>query len=113
MNSPERIEAYRHVLKRHNIDPTDMTYSGGEDAGEFLSGERLIRRFCAVTRGSELGLMYAVPDYDDMESAQQNSAEYIEDPEYAEIPVEIADLDTSERFEPEITILWHKQNPAN
>jgi hypothetical protein len=99
--------AYKAVLDEFGIDPEDDTYSGGEDAGEFMSGEREIERFCSVTQSGDF--FYANPITDDFDSAKERCVMYIGDPLYAEMPVCVIDLETGQRWEPDWSVItWQE-----
>lgn len=110
MNTPERIAAYKAVLERHDIDPKDDSYSGGEDAAEYLAGDREIERFCVVTMancGAETVLTYAYSGCDSLENAKLAATANIDDNIYPETPLEIVDLDTGEILTPDWkSIVW-------
>ena len=102
---PKRLATYRAVLAETCIDPNDTSYSGGEDAGEFVRGERPIERYCAVTIGG--GFSYATPTSTTLAQAKAKAAENIVDDIFNEIPHFIIDLDTGRRWQPNWTrIPW-------
>lgn len=101
-----RVDKYKTILAEFGIDPTDDSYSGGEDAGLHLSGESPIERFCVVTRHESF--VYAKAIWPDLESAQAAAVEYIADDTFFEVPVAIIDLDTGERFAPVMEIPWKR-----
>jgi hypothetical protein len=108
METNPRIEAYRKVLEEFYIDPEDIRYSGGEDAAEYLSGERPIERFCVVTVSGEFGYAYALDA--SLENAKERAMLNITDDCFAETPVAIIDLDTGKQFVPKwSTVQWEEK----
>ncbi len=103
--SNPRLTAYEALLDELNIDPEDDTYSGGEDAAEFVSGEKPIERFCLVTQVGEW--RYANASYATLDDARNAAAFDMEDDTFCEVPLRIVDLDTHQTVVPRIQ--WVKE----
>ncbi len=102
--------AFRAVLEKYGLELTS-SHSGAEDAEEYLSGSKPIRRFCAITTSSGDGgrqLVYAYADSNTRHQAFDQAVGNIDDPDFAESPVAVVDLDTRETWEPDFsTIQWN------
>jgi len=97
--SPARLKAYKAILDKYYIDPNDTSYSGGEDAGEYVRGEKPIEQFCVVTRNGEFHYAYA--DDVTIEGAKEKAMMSIDDIDWSECPMLIINLDTGERIVPD------------
>jgi len=98
MNTPERKAAYRKVIEAFGIDPEDVSNSGCEDAASYLNDETPIKRFCVVTQSGEWNYAYA--NSETLNDAKEWAMMNITDPEFAETPVAIIDLDAGTRLAP-------------
>ena len=109
-NTPERLAAFRSVIDAAGIDPTDTSYSGGEDAASYLNNETPIKRFCVLTRSGDFDYAYA--NSDTIEEAKEWAMINVADDCFAETPVAIIDLDTGARIVPLwSTTQWEEEKP--
>lgn len=98
-------DAFAALLARYSIDPDDDSYSGAEDAKEFISGEREIRRFASVTvSGGEF--WYVRADWATKDEAQSHAVSNIDDDVFAETPILVVDLETGQEWGPD----WNSLN---
>lgn len=103
-NNPKWKRAYRVLLKEFYIDPKDKSYSGAEDAAEYLSGARKLERFCIVSCGGSdsegAAFMYACANCTTPPQAYEEAMQNIGDDIFPETPICVVDLETWARFEP-------------
>lgn len=90
-----RCRALLALSKRHDID-LDAPYSGAEDLGLMLDGDPdyPVERYALVTSsgGDEGGYRYIYCE-PTLDAAKLHAFDNIDDDIYAELPIEIVDLD--------------------
>jgi hypothetical protein len=94
MNVNSRLSALAQLAEQHEVDRRDQNTSG-EDLAGYLDHPETIRRWVAVTRSPEAGIVYLQADFATSEEAKRYAEEHMEDGVYDEHPVEVVDLDSS------------------
>ncbi len=105
MNVKNRLSALTKLAESHEIDRRDQN-SSGEDLAGYLDHPDTIRRWVAVTRSSETGIIYLQADFADSDEAKRYAEENIEDGVFEELPVEVVDLDSGTVISCRLAATW-------
>ncbi len=97
-----RAQAYAALLEHHWIDPSQSS-PAAETALEHLTGARPIKRFALIIRsGLANGSAYEVEaDHENYLAAMNAAGETLNDALALRVPVEIVNLDTGDRWQPQ------------
>jgi hypothetical protein len=91
-----RLEALRRLADDHALSPNDRT-SAGEDLAAALAASERLGPWCAVTYSPAHETTYLYPHCPSAAAARDRAQRYLEDPTFAELPVEVVDLDSGAR----------------
>lgn len=100
------------MMLEYQADPEDYDEGEEEDPRPYLNGESELERFACVTvnyssHGYEKPFFLFFPERD---AAELRAMEYVQDDIFEEIPVEVRDLDTGEKWMPDWSSLkWAKK----
>jgi hypothetical protein len=94
--SRTRIETLRKLADDHALSPNARS-SAGEDLAAALAAPERLSRWCAVTYLVHEGTAYLDPHHVTAASARERAERYLDDPTFAELPVEVVNLDSAER----------------
>ncbi len=94
--SRARIERLRRLAEHHALSPNART-TAGEDLGKYLAAPERLGAWCAVTyllgeRSARLD-----PHHDTAATAREQAEHHLDDPTFAELPLEVVNLDSSDR----------------
>lgn len=103
MSQRSRRKALRALCEKHylliKIDGEHWDTSAQEDIAEYFNEHKLeIARYAVVTRHDDV--FYVKPCAYDLTDAYQRAMENINDSIFYEVPVEVVNLDTGQRWTP-------------
>mgnify|MGYP001601737324 CR=1 FL=1 len=85
------------VAGDHALSPNDRT-AAGEALGADLAGPERLGRWCAVTYSPADETVYLYPHHDTAAAAREFAQRLFADPSFAELPLEVVDLDSGARL---------------
>jgi hypothetical protein len=91
-----RAERLRKLADDHGLSPNARTIAG-EDLGKALARPELLGRWCAVTFSPADETVYLYPHHDTAIAAREFAEALFADPSFAELPLEVVDLDSGAR----------------
>jgi hypothetical protein len=99
-NSTERSRARATTLRKladdHGLSPNART-TAGEDLGKALARPERLGLWCAVTFSPADETTYLYPHHDTVAAAREFAEALFADPSFAELPLEVVDLDSGAR----------------
>lgn len=104
LTADRRLVAFKELMDRHYQTPDDYDTGAEEDPRPYFAREAALGRYVCVTAnpvpGNSDGKTFFLPRFDDLADAQARAIEFADDDVFAEMPVEIVDLDTGRRWHP-------------
>ena len=94
--SRTRVEALRKLADDHALSPNART-TAGEDLSADLAAPERLGAWCAVTYSPAHETTYLYPHCDTAAAARERAERFLDDPTFAELPVEVVNLDSGER----------------
>lgn len=108
--SRRRRAAFAALLAEWHAAADDYDTDCEEDPRPYLRGRLACRRFVCVTQHE--GKPFFLPHFDTPTEAQARAVEYVNDDLYAEAPVCVVDLDSDQRWYPEMhRCPWRLEQP--
>jgi hypothetical protein len=92
-----RAERLRRLADDHGLSPNART-TAGEDLGKALARPELLRPWCAVTYSPADETVYLYLHHDTVAAAREFAEALFADPGFAELPLEVVDLDGGARL---------------
>lgn len=110
----ERIDRFIRLMAAYQQTPDDYDREVEEDVRPYFrdGGAEDLYRYVAVTRGGGDGKVFFYPVYAQKDDAIARCVEFAEDDIYAEIPVEVHDLDSGCSFLPNWGTLQFEPEPG-
>lgn len=101
-----RLERFEQLCEDEGLDYTRVTYSGAEDALEYINGEKPVGRWVLITRASEnSGFVYAYHE-ETYQDVIERAGQYIGDSVFEELPVLVMNMDTGDYLWAEFEVRW-------
>ena len=91
-----RARTLRKLADDHGVSPNART-TAGEDLGRVLAQLHRLRPWCAVTFSPADATVYLYPHHDTAVAARDFAEALFADPSFAELPLEVVNLDSGER----------------
>jgi hypothetical protein len=99
-----RVETLRKIADDHALSPNART-TAGEDLGTALARPERLGLWCAVTYSPADETTHIYPHYDTAAAAREFAERLFADPSFAELPLEVVNLDNGERRPARIGVL--------
>jgi hypothetical protein len=102
--SRARAETLRKLADDHALSPNARA-TAGEDLGKALARPELLRPWCAVTYSPADEATYLYPHHDTVAAAREFAEALFADPSFAELPLEVVNLDSGARLVARLGVL--------
>ncbi len=109
-----RLDALKALLEKYGASVEDYDHDVEEDLRPYFECDDTaeVGRYCCVTvnYSSHGGAkFFFLPEFEDLNDAQDRAVEFMHDGIFEEIPVEVVDLDTGELHVPHVE--WRALTP--
>jgi hypothetical protein len=106
-----RAETLRKLADDHALSPNART-TAGEDLCKALAQPEWLGPWCAVTFSPADETVYLYPHHDTVAGAREFAEALLADPSFAELPLEVVNLESGDRQIARIGVLgWDSPRP--